>query len=84
MFKKIILALFLIYLLGFFLWAPVNMAGISLEWYQMSQWSRKYDEVAHKSWIIPLGSENIFYRLRYNNLMFWCEQFEHCQKNIGQ
>ena len=60
------------------------MAGISLGWYQMSQWSRKYDEVAHKSWIILLGNENIFFRMRYSNLMFWCKQFEHCQKSVGQ
>ncbi len=81
MFKKILLTIFIIYFLGFFLWAPVNMAGISLEWYWMSVWSRKYDEIAHKSWIIPLGSDGIFFRLRYNNLMFWCQQFEHCREN---
>lgn len=81
MFKKILLGLFVIYFLGFFLWAPVNMAGISLKWYWMSQWSRNYDEIAHKSWIIPLGNDSIFFRMRYNNLMFWCKQFEHCREN---
>lgn len=81
MFKKTLLGIMIIYCLGFVFWAPVNMAGISLEWYWMSLWSRKYDEVAHKSWIIPLGKDSIYYRMRYNNLMFWCKQFEHCRDN---
>jgi len=77
--KWIAICLTLFYSIGFFLWVPVSLAGISYKLYGLTHLANNYDRLAYRSWVVPLGEENIFFQLRKKNAVFWCDRFENCR-----
>jgi hypothetical protein len=77
--KWIILSLVLVYSAGFFLWVPISLAGINYKLYGLTRVANNYDRMAYRSWVVPLGEKNIFFRLRKKNAVFWCDRFENCK-----
>jgi hypothetical protein len=77
--KWIILSLALVYSSGFFLWVPISLAGINYKLYGLTRVANNYDRMAYRSWVVPLGEKNIFFRLRKKNAVFWCDRFENCK-----
>ena len=71
--------LILLYVLGFFLWVPVSLAGISYKVYSLTRAANYYDHLVYRSWVVPLGENNVFFKLRRQNAIFWCDRFEHCK-----
>ncbi len=68
-----------IYILGFFLLAPIQMIGISSGWYRLTLAAQKIDSFAYRPWIIYLGPGNPVLKIRAKNYVYWCDIFENCQ-----
>ena len=62
----------------FFLWAPINMMGVKYQQPWLMNLSYRYDALANSSWVGRLNRDNIIFKARYNNTIFWCNHFERC------
>lgn len=68
----------LIYVLLFFLWAPVYMIGLTYNQYWLMKLTSNYDAMAYRSWVSKLDVNNPLIKIRYKNTMYWCNKFERC------
>ena len=67
-----------IYIFGFFLFIPLQLVGISIGWFWLSNIAYVIDDIAYRTWVNELDRENYVFKLRASNTTFWCGKFEHC------
>lgn len=77
--KWILASIFSAYIAGFFLWAPVYMAGASLGWPWLNRAANNYDLFANRSWVSKLSHDNLILHVKYSNTIFWCNRFANCR-----
>ena len=66
------------YIALFFLWAPLYMGALELQWYRLSKLTYTFYSVAYEPIIIFIDNDNIIHVAYNNNKAFWCGLFSTC------
>ena len=75
---KLLASIAVLYILGFFLWAPIQLFGISAHWFWLANLTSKINAAIYTPLAKWSGEDGVLTKIRYQNTVFWCNKFEHC------